>query len=80
MFIQRCRGVKRREKANDGIENPAFAQNVDKSGKNVDNRVKMCKSAFENFMPVLPEWNVMPVYFASSKIKGRGQIPIDTYI
>ena len=36
-------------------------QNVDKSGKIVDNRPKMCKSAFKNFLPVLPEACVVQV-------------------
>ena len=36
-------------------------QNVDKSGKIVDNRPKMCKSAFKNFLPVLPEAYVVQV-------------------
>src|SRR5260370_42295493 len=31
-----------------------FAQNVDKSGKIVDNRLKMCKSTFEIYAYVLP--------------------------
>jgi len=34
-------------------------KNVDKSGKIVDNRSKLCKSAFGNFLPVLSELQVI---------------------
>src|SRR5260370_39144726 len=40
-----------------------FAQNVDKSGKIVDNRLKMCKSTFEIYAHVLPVSYEMQVLY-----------------
>ena len=57
----------------------SHAQGVDKSGKIVDNRREMCKSAFQNFLPVLHESKRMDVISLIPAPSDRQHLEVGEY-
>ena len=56
-----------------------YAQSVDKSGKIVDNRREMCKSALQNFLPVLHESKRMDAISLITAPSDRQHLEVGKY-